>query len=156
MGRGRANLGILAAAVLLLAGAAGAAQTGRPAAGGAAKGGDQAGAEAHLELGKIYHRQVFEALDMAIKEYEDAVRLSPDSADAHYYLGLAYHSKAKLGSDDKAFYTKALQQYKLYLHYSPNGELAAKAKQNVAAVEALLGGQRAPAAKGARKPGGQR
>jgi len=154
MGRGRAILGMLAA-LFLLAGAAGAAQTARPPAGRAAEGGDQVGAEAHLELGKIYHRQVFEALDMAIKEYEAAVRLGPDSADGHYYLGLAYHSKAKLGSDDKALYTKAIQQYKLYLHYSPNGELAAKAKQNVAAVEALLGGRRAPAAKSAGKAGGQ-
>ncbi|HEY7678721.1 MAG TPA: tetratricopeptide repeat protein [Candidatus Methylomirabilis sp.] len=156
MGRGRANLGIMAAAILLLAGVAGAAQPAPPAAGRAAQGRDQAGAEAHLELGKMYHSQVFEALKMAIKEYEDAVRLGPDLADAHYYLALAYHSKAKLESDDKAGYTKALQQYKLYLHYSPNGELAAKAKQNVAAVEALLGRQRAPAAKGAGKSGGQR
>ncbi len=157
MARRGANLGILAVAILLAASAASAAQTPRAPAGRAGAAGDQAGAEAHFELGEMYHRQVFEALDMAIKEYEDAVRLQPDFADAHYYLGLAYHSKAKLGSDDKQLYTKALQQYKLYLRYSPNGALAAKAKQNVGAVEALLGGQRAPgAAKRARKPGGQR
>ena len=157
MVRRRVNPGILAVAILVVAGAASGAQTPRAPIGRADGAGDQASAEAHFELGEMYHRQVFEALDAAIKEYEDAVRLQPDFADAHYYLGLAYHSKAKLGSDDKALYTKALQQYKLYLRYSPSGQLAAKAKQNVAAVEVLLGGQRAPgAAKKARKSGGQR
>lgn len=159
MARGRVNLGILSVAILLAGEAA--AQAPRPAAPGApgrAPGGDHATtAEAHFELGEMYHGQVFEALNMAIKEYEAAVGLQPDFAEAHYYLGLAYHSKAKLGSDDKQLYGKALQQYHLYLRYSPNGELAAKAKQNIAAVEAVLGGQRAPgAAKRARKSGGPR
>ena len=157
MARNRVRPCFLVVAVLLAAGVAGAAQPPRARGGRTNGAGDQAGAEAHFELGEMYHRQVFEALDMAIKEYEDAVRLQPDFADAHYYLGLAYHSKAKLGSDDKVIYGKALQQYKLYLRYSPNGELATKAKQNVAAVEALLAGQRAPGtAKGTRKSGGRR
>ena len=156
MARWRVNPGILAVGILLAANAAGAAQAPKVTAGRVDPAGDQAGAEAHFELGEMYHRQVFEALDMAVKEYEDAVRMQPEFADAHYYLGLAYHSKAKLGSDDRQLYGKALQHYKLYLRYSPNGELAAKAKQNVTAVEAVLGGQRAPApAKRARKSGGQ-
>ena len=155
----RAKAGILAVAILLAAKAVGAAQTPRPPAGRAAAAGDQVGAEAHFELGEMYHRQVFEALEMAIKAYEEAVRLQPDFADAHYYLGLSYHTKAKLETDDQQLYRRALQEYKLYLTHSPSGELAAKAKLNIRAVEAKLreqGAAPAGAAKRPRKPGGQR
>ncbi len=95
-------------------------------------------AEAHYELGVMYHERVFESLDQAIGEYERAVKLKPDYAEAHFNLALSYHTKAKLGTDDKTLYRKALAEYKLYLKYSPNGELAAKAKQNIKAVEARL------------------
>ena len=95
-------------------------------------------AEAHYELGVMYHERVFESLDQAIAEYEKAVKLKPDYAEAHFNLALTYHTKAKLGTDDKALYRKALAEYKLYLKYSPEGELAAKAKQNIKAVEARL------------------
>ncbi len=94
--------------------------------------------EAHYELGVMYHERVFESLDQAIAEYEKAVKLKPDYAEAHFNLALSYHTKAKLGTDDKALYRKALAEYKLYLKHSPNGELAAKAKQNIKAVEARL------------------
>lgn len=95
-------------------------------------------AEAHYELGVMYHERVFQSLDQAIVEYEKAVKLKPDYAEAHYNLGLSYHTKAKLGTDDKVLYRKALAEYKLYLRYSPQGDLAAKAKQNIKAVEARL------------------
>jgi Tfp pilus assembly protein PilF len=95
-------------------------------------------AEAHYELGVMYHERVFESLDQAIAEYEKAVRLKADYAEAHYNLALSYHTKAKLGTDDKTLYRKALAEYKLYLKYSPQGDLAAKAKQNIKAVEARL------------------
>jgi tetratricopeptide (TPR) repeat protein len=95
-------------------------------------------AEAHYELGVMYHERVFESLDQAIAEYEQAVKLRPDYPEAHFNLGLSYHTKAKLGTDDKALYRKAVAEYKLYLKYSPQGELAAKAKQNIRAVEARL------------------
>ena len=95
-------------------------------------------AEAHYELGVMYHERVFESLDQAIAEYEKAVKLKPDYAEAHFNLALSYHTKAKLGTDDKALYRKALAEYKLYLKYSPKGELAEKAKQNIRAVEARL------------------
>ena len=95
-------------------------------------------AEAHYELGVMYHERVFESLDQAIAEYEKAVKLKPDYAEAHYNLALSYHTKAKLGTDDKVLYRKALAEYKLYLKYSPQGDLAAKAKQNIKAVEARL------------------
>ncbi len=161
---------VLGVAILLAAGGSGwGAAQGPPAAAGtpgaAARppaGPDRAaGAEAHFELGEMYHRQVFEALDLAIKGYEEAIKLQADHAQAHYNLALAYHSKAKLESDDQALYRKALQEYKLYLRYSPNGELAAKAKQNITAVETMLGGARAGAAAAPKRarprkaPGGQ-
>jgi len=95
-------------------------------------------AEAHYELGVMYHERVFASLDMAIAEYEKAVKSKPDYAEAHYNLALSYHTKAKLGTDDKALYRKAVAEYKLYLRYSPQGELADKAKQNIKAVEAKL------------------
>ena len=95
-------------------------------------------AEAHYELGVMYHERVFESLDQAIAEYEKAVKLKADYAEAHYNLALSYHTKAKLGTDDKALYRKALAEYKLYLKYSPQGDLAAKAKQNIKALEARL------------------
>jgi tetratricopeptide (TPR) repeat protein len=103
------------------------------------KGPDRQGkAEAHYELGVMHHERVFESLDQAIAEYERAVKLKPDYAEAHFNLGLTYHTKAKLGTDDKALYRKAVGEYKLYLKYSPQGELAAKAKQNIKALEAKL------------------
>ena len=95
-------------------------------------------AEAHYELGVMYHERVFESLDQAIAEYEKAIRLRPNYAEAHFNLALSLHTKAKLGTDDKTLYRKALAEYKLYLKYSPQGDLAAKAKQNIRAVEARL------------------
>ena len=95
-------------------------------------------AEAHYELGVMYHERVFESLDLAIAEYEKSVKMKPDYAEAHYNLALSYHTKAKLGTDDKALYRKASAEYKLYLKYSPQGELANKAKQNLKVVEAKL------------------
>ncbi len=95
-------------------------------------------AEAHYELGVMYHERLFDSLDKAIGEYEKAVKLKPDYAEAHFNLALSYHTKAKLGTDDKVLYRKALAEYNLYLKYSPQGDLAAKAKQNIKAVETRL------------------
>jgi tetratricopeptide (TPR) repeat protein len=95
-------------------------------------------AEAYYELGVMYHERVFESLDLAIAEYEKAVKAKPDYAEAHYNLALSYHTKAKLGTDDKVLYRKAVAEYKLYLKFSPEGELASKAKQNIRALEARL------------------
>ena len=98
----------------------------------------QTQAEAHYELGVMYHERVFESLDLAIAEYEKSVKMKPDYAEAHYNLALSYHTKAKLGTDDKALYRKAVAGYKLYLKYSPQGELANMAKQNLKVLEAKL------------------
>jgi hypothetical protein len=93
-------------------------------------------AEAYYELGVMYHERVFESLDLAIAEYEKAVKAKPDYAEAHYNLALSYHTKPA-GDEDKALYRKRAE-YKLYLRYNPQGELANKAKQNIKVVEAKL------------------
>jgi tetratricopeptide (TPR) repeat protein len=111
---------------------------GTPGPDGAKTPDTQMQAEAHYEIGVMYHERVFESLDQAIAEYEQAVKLKPDYAEAHFNLALSYHTKAKLGTDDKVLYRKALAEYKLYLKYSPRGDLAAKARQNMKAVEARL------------------
>ena len=126
--------------LLLLAGGAQGGQAPPPPERSASAADRSATAQAHFELGEMHHKQVFDSLDKAIEEYREAVKQQADLAEAHYNLGLAYHSKAKLGSDDLQLYRLALQEYKLYLHYRPNGALAAKAKQNIAAVEAVLSG----------------
>jgi tetratricopeptide (TPR) repeat protein len=123
--------GMGVALVLLLVGAAVAQDGARPPD-------RQMQAQAHYELGVMYHEQVFSSLDKAIAEYEKATKLWPQYGEAHFNLALSLHTKAKLGTDDKALYRKALAEYKLYLKYSPQGELAEKAKLNIRAVEARL------------------
>lgn len=119
----------------LLASAAGAAQ--RPPEGPAVP--DRATvAQAYFELALMYHEQVFQSLDEAIAEYEKAVRAKPDYAEAQYHLALAYHTKAKLKTNDKALYRKAVAAYKLYLKYAPKGELATRARQNLRVIQARL------------------
>jgi tetratricopeptide (TPR) repeat protein len=95
-------------------------------------------AQAHFDLGLMYHERLFESLDNAIAEYEKAVRVKPDYAEAQYYLGLSYHTKAKLRSNDKALYRKAVAAYKRYLKYEPRGQLAAQARQHIRVVQARL------------------
>jgi len=121
--------------LVLLAGTAAAAQgpTGGPALPDSAM-----VAQAHFELGLMYHEQVFEALDHALAEYEKAVRAKPDYAEAQYHLGLSYHTKAKLRANDKGLYRKAAAAYKLYLKYEPRGDLATRARQNLRVVQARL------------------
>lgn len=95
-------------------------------------------AQAHFDLGLMYHERLFEWLDNAITEYEKAVRVKPDYAEAQYYLGLSYHTKAKLRGNDKVFYRKAEAAYRLYLKYAPSGPLATRARQHIRVVQARL------------------
>jgi len=95
-------------------------------------------AEAHYELGVMYHERVFESLDQAIAEYQQALKLRPDYAEVYYHLGLSLHTKAKLGTDDPTLYRKALAAYKSYLKYNPKGELATNAKKNIRVLETRL------------------
>lgn len=95
-------------------------------------------AQAHYELGLLYHERLFEHLDKAVEEYQAALKLKPDHAEAHYHLALAYHTKAKLTTEDKALYRKALEEYRLYLKHNPKGEFVKSAETNIKALEARL------------------
>jgi tetratricopeptide (TPR) repeat protein len=94
--------------------------------------------EARLELGRLYHEQVFQSLDRAIAEYEAVAKAQPDLAEARYYLALAYHTKGKLNADDAGLYRRAVVEYRAYLRLAPRGELVSAARQNIAAIEARL------------------
>lgn len=110
-------------------------------------------AEARLELGRLYHEQVFQSLDRAIAEYEGVVRARPDLAEARYYLALGYHTRGKLNGDDGGLYRRALAEYREYLRLDPRGELASAARRNIAAIEARLnpgGSKGSPGASPAR------
>ncbi len=48
-------------------------------------------AEEHFMLGNSYYDE--KKYDLAIKEFEEAIRIKPDLADAHYNLGAVYSSK---------------------------------------------------------------
>lgn len=92
-----------------------------------------------MELGRLYHEQVFQSLDRAIAEYEAAVKTRPDLPEARYYLALAYHTKRKWQADDAGRYRQALGEYRQYLTLAPRGDLAPIARRNIAAIEARLG-----------------
>jgi Flp pilus assembly protein TadD len=51
----------------------------------------------------------------AIREFEKAVQLKPDDADAHYNLAILYDEK--LRDNDKA-----LEHYRAYLKIAPNSK----------------------------------
>ena len=68
--------------------------------------------EEHFEKATKYFES--KRLDKAIEEYKKALRLRPTSADAHYYLGLAYEQNGRIllrlpqeiyRRDDKKFLT---------------------------------------------------
>jgi tetratricopeptide (TPR) repeat protein len=48
-------------------------------------------AEEHFQMGLSYHLEG--KYDLAVKEYEEAIRLKPDLAVAHYNLGWTYRQK---------------------------------------------------------------
>ncbi len=50
-------------------------------------------AEEHYVLGNSYYNE--KKYDLAIKEYEEAIRIKPDYAGAHYNLGLVYSLKGQ-------------------------------------------------------------
>ena len=140
---GRRWHGGLAAGLLLLAAASAGAEApkappGKPPAAKPPARDAAEKAQAHYELGVLYHERLFEHLDKAIEEYQAALKLKPDHAEAHYHLGLAYHTKARLTPEDKALYRKALEEYRLYLKFNPNGELAKTAQSKIKDVEARL------------------
>ena len=55
----------------------------------------------HLNLGIYY--QESKQTDLAVKEFQEAVRTSPDSYDAHYRLARTYKQMGRTADADKEF-----------------------------------------------------
>lgn len=91
-------------------------------------------ADAYFEAGLLDLEAVRQKLDSAITQYQQAIKIRPDFADAHFYLGLSYHMKAKLYGD-KQLYKEATKGYRRYLQIQPKGDHAMQAKQNLRAIE---------------------
>jgi tetratricopeptide (TPR) repeat protein len=72
---------------------------------------DRTRAREHLQKGKELYRDDHD--DEAVLAFQDAVRLDPDLAEAHFRLGLGYESLGKR-EEAEAEYKKAVQGYKKY------------------------------------------
>lgn len=70
----------------------------------------------------------------ALADFTDAKKVEPTFAPAFFYLG-GLHAQASKWADAEAAYTQ-------YLKLSPEGDLAAKAKERLAAVQTKRGGKK--------------
>ena len=61
-------------------------------------------------MGNIYYGQ--DKIDLAVKEYEKALRVNPDDLMVHRALGFAYQQTGR--------YQKAITMYQSYLELSTN------------------------------------
>src|ERR1700747_35286 len=72
---------------------------------------DRTRARAQLDKGKEFYRNDQDA--EAVLAFQDAVRLDPDLAEAHFRLGLGYEALGKR-DEAEAEYKKAVGSYKKY------------------------------------------
>lgn len=79
--------------------------------------GGQARARELLEKGKELFRNDEDT--EAVRTFEEAVKLDPDLAEAHFRLGLGYESLGKR-EESEAQYKKAVEAYKKYLEKHPD------------------------------------
>jgi Flp pilus assembly protein TadD len=95
--------------------------------------GDRAQAKVLLEKGKQFYRddQDTEAVDA----FQQAVKLDPDLAEAHFRLALSYEALDKR-EDAEAQYEKAVKAYKKHLDANPDD---AEAHYNLGQAYANLG-----------------
>jgi tetratricopeptide (TPR) repeat protein len=77
---------------------------------GVAEGKSQA--RAYLEKGKLLYQDDDDS--GAAQAFEQAIKLDPDLAEAHFRLGLTYEALAR-SDDAEAAYKKAIESYKKYL-----------------------------------------
>jgi tetratricopeptide (TPR) repeat protein len=78
---------------------------------------DRTRARAELEKGKEMYRNDQDA--EAVLAFQEAIRLDPDLAEAHFRLGLGYESLGKR-EEAEAQYKKAVAAYKKYLETNDN------------------------------------
>jgi tetratricopeptide (TPR) repeat protein len=87
--------------------------------GGSANGVAEVGAQAraYLEKGKLLYQDDDDS--GAAQAFEQAVKLDPNLAEAHFRLGLAYEALAR-SDDAEAAYKKAIEVFKKYLENNPD------------------------------------
>jgi Flp pilus assembly protein TadD len=78
---------------------------------------DRTRARAQLDKGKELYRNDQDT--EAVLAFQEAVRLDPDLAEAHFRLGLGYESLGKR-EEAEAEYKKAVEAYKKYFEESEN------------------------------------
>lgn len=77
----------------------------------------KAQARAYLEKGKLLYQDDDDS--GAAQAFEQAVKLDPNLAEAHFRLGLAYEALAR-SDDAESEYKKAIESYKKYLDDNPD------------------------------------
>jgi tetratricopeptide (TPR) repeat protein len=86
----------------------------------------------YVERGRAFTR-IYE-WDRALADFDRAVMLAPDRADAYYYRGLLYAS-APGGREAQL---RALEDFRRCLGLAPQGEHAAQAAEYIRQLEAAL------------------
>lgn len=79
--------------------------------------GDRTRAREQLEKGKEFYRN--DQDEEAVLAFQEAIKLDPDLAEAHFRLGLGYESLAKREAAE-AQYKKAVAAYRKYLEANDN------------------------------------
>ena len=95
--------------------------------------GDRTQAKALLDKGKQLYRDDQDS--EAVAAFQQAVKLDPDLAEAHFRLGLGYEALAKQ-EDAESQYKKAVEAYKKHLEADPDD---AEAHYNLGQTYANLG-----------------
>jgi tetratricopeptide (TPR) repeat protein len=94
----------------------------------------------YLQRGQIYLLQY--EWDKALADYNQAVELQPDNAEAYFYRGVLYASVLQTG---QALHKNALADFEHYLGLAPEGNHAADARKYIEQLqkeaEALSGGE---------------
>jgi tetratricopeptide (TPR) repeat protein len=80
---------------------------------------DQSKARVYLDQGKEFYRN--DQDDQAVVAFEEAIKLDPESAEAHFRLGLGYDAVGK-EEEAEGEYKKAVEKYKKYLETNKDAE----------------------------------
>jgi Tfp pilus assembly protein PilF len=91
-------------------------------------------ARSYLDRGKELYRN--DEDDKALEAFQEAVKLDPESAEAHFRIGLAYNALNREHEAEEAF-KKAVEAYKVYFS-APENEQDFEAHYNLAQAYAGL------------------